>query len=145
MCTLDKKFFYIKVYKAIQASITCIQKTSQTWILKFKDSKNSFYFNMASKLDFVKFEIKIIKYKGESIKLKLLISQAVTKDIIFYNNVNFLSYFLKYSYSTIKYFNLFLKFLVKLMDKINSKIIDPIFWHIKNIISDENMKLHKYL
>ena len=52
---------------------------------------------MAPKLDLAKFGINIIEYGGESVKLKSLISQAVTKGIILYDDVNFLPYSLKYS------------------------------------------------
>src|SRR5436309_3307933 len=100
---------------------------------------------MGSKLDLAKFGIIIIEHEGELVKLKSLISQAVTKGTILYDDVNFLPYFLKCSRSTTEYFNLFLGFLVKLRDKINSEIMDPILWHTKNIISNENVKLHKYL
>ena len=100
---------------------------------------------MAPKLDLVKFGIIIIKHEEESVKLKSLISQAVTKGIILYDDVNFLPYSLKCSRSTTGYFNLFLGFLAKLIDKINSEIMDPILWHTKNIISNENVKLHEYL
>jgi hypothetical protein len=43
------------------------------------------------------------------------------------------------------FFNLVLGFLVKPTMKINPEIMDPILWHTKNIISDENEKLHEYL
>lgn len=81
---------------------------------------------MAPKLDLAKFEINIIKHGGKLVKLKSLISQAVTEGIILYDDINFLPYSLKCSCSTTEYFNLFLGFLAKLMDKINSKIMDPI-------------------
>ncbi len=82
---------------------------------------------MIFKLDLIKFEINIIEYRGESVKLKSLISQAVTKYIILYDNVNFLLYFLKCLHLTTKYFNLFQGFLAKLIDKINPEIMDLIF------------------
>lgn len=52
MCTSDKKFSYVEVYELIQVSVTYIQKTSQIWILKFKDPEN-LYFDITFKLNFV--------------------------------------------------------------------------------------------
>jgi len=43
------------------------------------------------------------------------------------------------------FFNLFLGFLAKPAPEINKEIMDLIFWHTKNIISNKNEKLHEYL
>ncbi len=41
---------------------------------KAKDSENGLYFDIESKLKIAKFEIKIIKYRSELVKLKSLIN-----------------------------------------------------------------------
>ena len=102
-------------------------------------------FDMAPKLDLDDYKINILEYGGESIKLKSLISQAVTKGLILYRNINFLPYSLNTPAHDTKFFNLFIGFLAKPAPEINKEIMDPIFWHTKNIISDENVKLHEYL
>ncbi|CAG8701186.1 24734_t:CDS:10 [Cetraspora pellucida] len=72
---------------------------------------------MAPKLDFAKYEIKMIEYDDETVKLKTLIDQAVIKGLILY------------------------RFKTQPTIEINLAIIDPILWHAKNIISDENEEL----
>ncbi|CAG8630008.1 7410_t:CDS:2, partial [Scutellospora calospora] len=57
-----------------------------------EDSDNSFYYDIASKLDFAKYEIKMIEYGGKTVKLKILIDQAVIKGLILYHNIDFLLY-----------------------------------------------------
>jgi len=94
MCTLGKKFTHTEVYEIIQSTVAYIQKDKPIWILKHKDSKNKFYFNMDFKLDLAKFEIKIIKYENISVKLKSLIDQAIIKGLIVYADWNFLPYLL---------------------------------------------------
>ncbi len=100
---------------------------------------------MKTKLDFTDFKINIIKYGRKSIKLKSLIDQAITKGLIIYEDYNFLSYSINAFQLNTDFFNLFLEFLAKPAIEINKKIIDAILWHTKNIISAENVKLHKYL
>ena len=78
-------------------------------------------------------------------KLKSLIDQAVTRGLIIYKDWNFLSYSINSLQPDIDFFNLFLGFLAKPVPEINKEIMDLILWHTLNIISDENVKLHKYL
>ena len=78
-------------------------------------------------------------------KLKSWINQAVTRGLIIYKDWNFLLYSINTLQLNTDFFNLFLGFLVKLAPEINKEIMDPILWHTKNIISDENVKLHEYL
>ena len=82
---------------------------------------------------------------GESVKLKSLIDQAVTRDLIIYKDWNFLSYLINTLQPDTDFFNLFLGFLAKLASEINKEIMDLILWHTLNIISDGNVNLHKYL
>ena len=100
---------------------------------------------MGAELKLADFKIKIIEYGGESVKLKSLIDQAVTKDLIIYKDWNFLPYLINILQQDTDFFNLFLGFLAKPMPEINKEIMDLILWHTKNIISDENVKLHEYL
>ena len=92
MCTSGEIYTRNQVYEAIQATITCIQTTLRLWILKMEDSDNGFYYDMAPKLDFAKYEIKMIEYGGETMKLKTLIGRAVIKGLILYRNIDFLPY-----------------------------------------------------
>ncbi len=62
------------------------------WLLKHKDIENGLYFDMKTKLDLIDFKINIIEYSKESIKLKSLIDQTVTKGLIVYKDYNFLLY-----------------------------------------------------
>jgi hypothetical protein len=62
------------------------------WLVKLKDSENGLHFDIASKLDLANFKINVIEHGGESVKLKSLLSQAVTKGIILYDDVNFAPY-----------------------------------------------------
>src|SRR5439155_18198846 len=113
--------------------------------LKHKDSENGLYFDMGPELKIAKFEIKIIKYGGEAVKLKSLIDRAVIKGLIVYEDYNFLSYPINVPQLDSDFFNLFLGFLAKLASEINNEIMNTILWHTKNMISDENVKLHEYL
>ncbi len=47
---------------------------------------------MGPELKIAKFEIKIIKYGDEAVKLKSLIDRAVIKGLIVYEDYNFLPY-----------------------------------------------------
>ena len=115
------------------------------WFLKRKNAENDLFFDIKSKLKLVDYKINIIEYGGKSIKLKSLIDQADTKGLILYEDWNFLLYPLNAPQPVTDFFNLFLGFLAKPAPEINKEIMDPILWHTKNIISDENEKLHKYL
>ncbi len=112
---------------------------------KAKDSENGLYFDIESKLKIAKFEIKIIKYRSELVKLKSLINQTVIKDLIVYVNYNFFPYSIDIFQSDTKFFNIFLGFLAKPMMKISREIMDPIFWHILNVICNGNEKLNEYI
>ncbi|GES81464.1 hypothetical protein RCL_jg28292.t1 [Rhizophagus clarus] len=96
--------------------------TSRLWILKIEDTNGGFYFDMVSKLDLNDYKINIFKYESESIKLKLLISQAVTKGLILYHNINFLPYPLNTPAPNTKFFNLFIGFLAKPVMEITKKL-----------------------
>jgi len=145
MCTSGQKFSRSEVYEAIQATVTCIQTTSRLWVLKIEDTNGGLYFDMAPKLDFAKYEVNLIELGGEGVKLINLIDQAITKGLILYHNINFLPYPLNTPVPNTKFFNLFIGFLAKPVVEINPEIMDPILWHTKNIISNENEKLHEYL
>jgi hypothetical protein len=145
MCTLSRKFSRVEVYEAIQATVACVQGTSKLWFLKRKDTKNGLFFDIGPKLKLADYKINIIEYGGESIKLKSLIDQADTKGLILYEDYNFLPYPPNAPQLVTDFFNLFLGFLAKPASEINKKIMDLILWHMKNIISDENKKLHEYL
>src|SRR3989440_8964779 len=140
MCTSGKKFSHAEVYEAIQATVTCVQETSKLWLIKCENRQNGLYFDIEAKLKLVDFKIKIIKYEDESVKLKSLIDQAVTRGLIIYKDWNFLSYLINILQLNTDFFNLFLGFLAKLVPEINKEIMNPILWHTRNIISDENMK-----
>ncbi|GET03399.1 highly derived D5-like helicase-primase [Rhizophagus clarus] len=145
MCTSGRKFSRSEVYEAIQATVACIQTTSRLWVLKIEDTNGGLYFDMAPKLDLAKYEVNLIELGGEGVKLINLIDRAVTKGLILYHNINFLPYLLNSPVPNTKFFNLFIGFLAKPAVEINPEIMDPILWHTKNIISNENEKLHEYL
>ena len=126
MCVPDKKFTRGEVYEAIQATIACVQKASRTWILKIEDEDGGLYFEIAPKLDLAKYKINIIDLGGESVKLKALIDQALTKALIRYRAVNFLPYPPNVTPPKNKFFNLLPGFLAKPAKEIVSKIMDPI-------------------
>src|SRR6266498_1470184 len=145
MCTSGKKYSRSEVYGAIQSTVAYILKKISIWILKHKDSENGLYFDMGPELKIAKFEIKIIEYGGKAMKLKSLIDQAVIKGLIVYVDYDFLSYPISVPQPNTEFFNLFLGFLAKPTMDINKEIMDPILWHVKNIINAENIKLHEYL
>ena len=88
MCTSGKKFSRAVVYEATQATVAHIPKDKPIWLLKHRNSENGLYFGMGSELKIAKFEIKIIEYGGETVKLRALIDQAVTKGLILYEDYN---------------------------------------------------------
>jgi hypothetical protein len=145
MCTSGQKFSCSEVYEAIQATVACIQITSRLWVLKIENTNGGLYFDMAPKLDLAKYEVNLIELGGEGVKLINLIDRAVTKGLILYHNINFLPYPLNSPVPNTKFFNLFIGFLAKPAVEINPEIMDPILWHMKNIISNENVELHEYL
>ena len=100
---------------------------------------------MGPELKIAKFEIKIIEYGGEAVKLKSLIDQAVIKGLIVYADYDFLPYSISISQPNTNFFNLFLGFLAKPAPEINKEIMDLILWHIKNVICSENEKLDEYI
>ncbi|GBC12518.1 highly derived D5-like helicase-primase [Rhizophagus irregularis DAOM 181602=DAOM 197198] len=145
MSTSGRKFSRNEVYEAIQATVACIQTTSRLWVLKIEDTNGGLYFDMAPKLDLAKYEVNLLELGGEGVKLINLIDRAVTKGLILYHNINFLPYLLNSPVPNTKFFNLFIGFLAKPAVEINPEIMDPILWHTKNIISNENVELHEYL
>src|SRR2546421_645325 len=138
MCVSERKFSHNEIYNAIQATVTCIQMTSRLWVLKTEDTNGGLYFDMAPKLDLAKYEVNLIELGREPVKLINLIDRAVTKGLILYHNINFLSYPLNSPVPNTKFFNLFIGFLAKPAVEINSEIMNPILWHTKNIISNKN-------
>ncbi len=100
---------------------------------------------MRPELKIAKFEIKIIEYGGEAVKLKSLIDRAVIKGLIVYEDYNFLPYPINVPQPVSDFFNLFLGFLAKPASEINKEIMDPILWHVLNIICDGNEELNEYI
>ena len=82
---------------------------------------------------------------GESVKLKSLIDQAVTRGLIIYKDWNFLPYSINTLQPDTDFFNLFLGFLAKPVPEINKEIMDPILWHVKNVICSGDEKLDEYI
>ena len=100
---------------------------------------------MAPKLDLAKYEVNLIELGGEPVKLINLIDRAVTKGLILYCNINFLPYSLNTPAHDTKFFNLFIGFLAKPVPEINKEIMDPILWHVKNVICSGDEKLDEYI
>src|SRR5438046_381158 len=115
------------------------------WLIKRKDRQNGLYFDMGAELKLSNFKIKIIEYRGESVKLKSLIDQAVTRGLIIYKDWNFLLYLINILQPDTDFFNLFLGFLAKPAQEINKEIMDPILWHVKNVICSGDEKLDEYI
>ena len=145
MCTSGKKYSRSEVYGAIQSTVAYIQLDKPVWILKHRNPENGLYFDMGAELKLAKFEIKIIEYGGEAVKLKSLIDQAVIKGLIVYEDFDFLSYLINIYQSATDFFNLFLGFLAKPAPEINKEIMDPILWYIKNVICSRDEKLNEYI
>ena len=114
-------------------------------MLKIEDTNGGRYFDMTPKLDLAKYEVNLLELGREGVKLINLIDRVVTKGLILYHNINFLPYPLNSPVPNTKFFNLFIGFLAKPAVEINPEIMDPILWHTKNIISNENVELHEYL
>ncbi|PKC54868.1 hypothetical protein RhiirA1_476537 [Rhizophagus irregularis] len=72
-------------------------------------------------------------------------NQAVTKGLILYRNINFLPYPLNSPVPNTKFFNLFLGFLAQPAIENNKEIMDPILWHVKNIICSGDERLNEYI
>ena len=81
-----KKFSHAEVYEAIQVTVAYMQGTSKLWLIKREDRQNGLYFDMGAELKLANFKIEIIEYGGESVKLKSLIDQAVTRGLIIYKD-----------------------------------------------------------
>ena len=114
-------------------------------MLKTEDTNGGLYFDMAPKLDLAKYEVNLIELGGEPVKLINLIDRAVTKGLILYRNINFLPYSLNTPAHDTKFFNLFIGFLAKPVPEINKEIMDPILWHVKNVICSGDEKLDEYI
>ena len=100
---------------------------------------------MAPKLDLAKYEVNLLELGGEGVKLINLIDRAVTKGLILYRNINFLPYSLNTPAHDTKFFNLFIGFLAKPAPEINKEIMDPILWHVKNVICSGDERLDEYI
>uniref|UniRef100_U9UAF5 NrS-1 polymerase-like helicase domain-containing protein n=1 Tax=Rhizophagus irregularis (strain DAOM 181602 / DAOM 197198 / MUCL 43194) TaxID=747089 RepID=U9UAF5_RHIID len=96
--------------------IACIQTTSRLWVLKTEDTNGGLYFDMVPKLDLAKYEVNLVELGGEPVKLINLIDRAVTKG-----------------------------FLAKPAPEINKEIMDPILWHVKNVICSGDERLNEYI
>jgi hypothetical protein len=145
MCTSGEKFSHTKVYEAIQATITHIPKRTPIWILKHRDPEKGLHFKMKLKLKIAKFEVKIVKYGGKTVKLKSLIDQAIIRGLIIFDNYYFLPYPINIFRPDSVYFNLFLGFLAKLVMEINKEIMEPILWHVQNVICNGDERLNEYI
>ena len=78
-------------------------------------------------------------------KLKSLIDQAVIKGLIVYADYDFLPYPISVPQPVSDFFNLFLGFLAKPVTEVNKEIMNPILWHVLNIICDGNEELNEYI
>ena len=145
MCTSGEKFSRSEIFEAIQSTVAHIATEKPFWAFKCKDSENGLYFGMASELKLPKYKIRIIEYGGNSALLKDLINQAVIRSLIGYDDINFLLYHLNMTPPKTKFFNLFLGFLAKPAPEINEEIMDPILWHVKNVICNGDERLNEYI
>ncbi|GBC35137.2 highly derived D5-like helicase-primase [Rhizophagus irregularis DAOM 181602=DAOM 197198] len=145
MSTSGRKFSRNEIYDTIQATVACIQTTSRLWVLKTEDTNGGLYFDMVPKLDLAKYEVNLVELGGEPVKLINLIDRAVTKGLILYRNINFLPYPLNTPAYNTKFFNLFIGFLAKPAPEINKEIMDPILWHVKNVICSGDERLNEYI
>ncbi len=87
------------------------------------DTNDELYFNMMLKLDLIKYKVNLIKLEEKIVKLINLIDWMIIKSLILYCNINFLLYLLNISAYNIKFFNLFIGFLAKLVAEINKEIM----------------------
>ncbi|CAJ0627398.1 2348_t:CDS:2, partial [Entrophospora sp. SA101] len=92
-----------------------------------------------------KYEINIIELGGELVKLSSLIQRAFTNNLIRYRIINFHPYPPNVNPPKTNFFNLFLGFLAKPAKEINTKIMNPILWHVKYVICNGNEELNKYI
>ncbi|CAJ0642949.1 923_t:CDS:1 [Entrophospora sp. SA101] len=147
MCSSGEKYTRNKVYEAIQATIAYIDRGKKFWIFKVEDEDEDggLTFEFVPKLELANYEINIIEFGGESIKLRSLIDRAVTKSLIRYRKINFLPYPPNVIPPKTNFFNLFLGFTATPAPEINKEIMDPILWHVKNVICDENNELIEYI
>jgi hypothetical protein len=145
MSTSGRKFSRNEIYDAIQATVACIQMTLRLWVLKTEDTNGELYFDMTPKLDLTKYKVNLVELGGEPVKLINLIDQAVTKGLILYRNINFLSYPLNTPAYDTKFFNLFIGFLAKPVAEINEEIMNLILWHVKNVICSGDERLDEYI
>ncbi|PKK55584.1 hypothetical protein RhiirC2_802010 [Rhizophagus irregularis] len=81
-----------------------------------RDTNGGLYFDMAPKLDLAKYEVNLVELGGEAVKLINLIDRAVTKG-----------------------------FLANPALGINKEIMDPILWHVKNVICSGDERLDEYI
>ncbi|CAB4418754.1 unnamed protein product [Rhizophagus irregularis] len=145
MCTSGKKYSRAEVYEAIQATVAYIQDEPELWILKRKDAAKGPYFKFASKLSIEVFKINIFELGGKSVKLRSLIRQATSTGLINYDEINFLPYPPNNPKPDTDFFNLFLGFKAKPATEINKEIMEPILWHVKNVICDGDERLNEYI
>ncbi|RHZ84965.1 hypothetical protein Glove_74g167 [Diversispora epigaea] len=147
MCASGEKYTRNKVYEAIQATIACIDRGKKFWLFKVEDEDEDGgrTFEFVPKLELANYEINIIEFGGESIKLRSLIDRAVTKGLIRYRKINFLPYPPNVIPPKTNFFNLFLGFSAKPANEINPEIMDPILWHVNNIICNEDQNLNEYI
>ncbi|CAJ0645993.1 4491_t:CDS:1 [Entrophospora sp. SA101] len=144
MCMSKKKFTRDEAYSAIQATIACVEQRKLTWIVKLKNS-DGLYFDMGRELELAKHTINIIEHGGEAVKLQSLIDRAVTENLIHYDEIDFLPYPPNVIPPKTNFFNLFLGFAATPAPGINKEFMDPILWHVKNVICDENNELIEYI
>ncbi|PKY30168.1 hypothetical protein RhiirB3_447115 [Rhizophagus irregularis] len=145
ICTSGERFSRTEVYEAIQATIAHIPKRTPIWILKHRDPEKGLHFEMGPDLKIAKFEVKIVEYGGETVKLKSLIDQAIIRGLITYDDYHFLPYPINIPRPDSVYFNLFLGFLAKPAMEINEEIMEPILWHVQNIICNGDERLNEYI
>ena len=79
---IQKKFTRNAIYKAIQATIVCIQTDTKLWVLKLEDFNGGLFSKMLSKLKITKYEINLIELGGKTVKLVNLVDQAIIKGLI---------------------------------------------------------------
>src|SRR5438128_12296808 len=100
---------------------------------------------MRRELEITKHTVKITEHGAEPIKLISLINRAVIENLIHYDDIDFLPYPPNVILPKTDFFNLFLGFLAKPAKEINPEIMDPILWHMENVICDGNKELNKYI
>ncbi|PKY56851.1 hypothetical protein RhiirA4_477442 [Rhizophagus irregularis] len=145
MCASKKSFTRNEAYNAIQATIACIAKKIRIWVLKHKNPDGELYFDIGNELNIGNWSIKIIELGDSPIKLKTLIENADDKCLITYADINFLPYPPNVVPPKNEFFNLFLGFLAKPVAEINKEIMEPILWHVKNVICNGDERLNEYI